>query len=65
MFFNHCIPEDKYDTLEYSWVKYYNGILCACGIFYMSIQNTNNEQALRRVTRLKHRDMLSPRVRSS
>ena len=26
MLFNHCFPEDKYDSLEYSWVKCYNGI---------------------------------------
>ena len=23
--FSHCFPEEKYDTLEYSWVKCYNG----------------------------------------
>jgi hypothetical protein len=38
---------DKYDTLEYSYVKCYSGILRACGIFYMSIRNTNNQQPLR------------------
>jgi hypothetical protein len=32
---------DKYDTLQYSWVKYHNGILCAYRLFYMSIRNTN------------------------
>jgi type III secretory pathway component EscT len=24
------LPMEKYDTLEYSQVKYYNGVPCAC-----------------------------------
>jgi hypothetical protein len=32
---------NKYDTLEYSSVKCYNDILCACGIIYLSIRNIN------------------------
>jgi hypothetical protein len=38
---------DKYDTLEYSWVKCYNNILCTCRIIYMSIRNINRKQALK------------------
>jgi hypothetical protein len=40
--FNHCFPVDKYDTLEYAWMKCYNDILCACGIIYLSIRDINN-----------------------
>lgn len=29
------------DTLKYSLVKCYNGILCACKILYLSIRNSN------------------------
>jgi len=32
---------EKYDTLEYSWMKCYNDIPCACGIMYLSIRNMN------------------------
>src|SRR5919204_359012 len=35
IFFNHCFLEDKYDTLEYSWVKCYNDIsVCLWNILH-------------------------------
>ena len=39
-FFNHCFPEDKYDTLEYSWVKA-TTVSVHLRIYVFALTNTN------------------------
>jgi hypothetical protein len=39
-FYNHCFPEDKYDILEYSWVKV-TMVSVRLQIFLFALTNTN------------------------
>ena len=45
-FFNHYFPEDKYDTLEYSWVKATMVSVCL-RISLFVLTNTNHIKAQR------------------